>query len=190
LDGSDNSLYVSSTVPGQGGLFFGDGGTDDAEDPDIVLHEYTHAMQDWIAPGAFYGTSASEARALAEGIADYWSFSQNYVLTVASGRDPYCIGDWDARCGGDDPSQAWGYPPGADCLRRVDSTKTMADFRAIDRSGQEHDNSAIWSSALREIMESLLRRHPDDGRQRADRIVIESMFGIPNNPTFALLAHN
>src|ERR1051325_426055 len=66
----------------------------------------------------------------------------------------------------------------------------MADFKAINRSGQEHENSAIWSSALREIMEALLRRHPADGRQTADRIVIESMFGIPNGPNYALMARN
>ena len=188
--GQDNSVYESSTVPGQGVLFFGDGGTDDVEDPDIVLHEYTHAIQDWIAPGAFFGSSASEARALAEGIADYWGFSQNYVQTVASGRDPYCLGDWDARCDGDDPSEQCSYPPGADCLRRVDGTKTFADFRAIERAGQEHENGAIWSSALREIFEALLRRHPESGRQLSDRIVIESMFGVPSSPTYALLARN
>jgi hypothetical protein len=188
--GQDNSVYETSTVPGQGVLFFGDGGTDDAEDPDIVLHEYTHAIQDWIAPGAFFGSSASEARALAEGIADYWGFSQNYVQTVASGRDPYCLGDWDARCDGDDPSQQCGYPPGADCLRRLDSTKTFADFRAVEHPGQEHENGAIWSSALREIFDALLRRHPEDGRRLSDRIVIESMFGIPSSPTYAILAAN
>ncbi|MEK6374629.1 MAG: M36 family metallopeptidase [Acidobacteriota bacterium] len=188
LGGSDNSVYESSSVVGQGVLFFGDGGVDDAEDSDIVLHEYTHAIQDWIAPGAFFGSSASESRALAEGIADYWAFSQTYVQTLASGRDPYCIGDWDARCEGDDPTQECGYPPGADCLRRVDSAKTMADFRAVERPGQEHDNGAIWSSALREIFEGLIARHPATGRQLSDQIVIESMFGIPSNPTFALLA--
>lgn len=188
LGGSDNSVYESSSAVGQGVLFFGDGGVDDAEDSDIVLHEYTHAIQDWIAPGAFFGSSASESRALAEGIADYWAFSQTYAQTLASGRDPYCIGDWDARCEGDDVTQECGYPPGADCLRRVDSTKTMADFRAVERPGQEHENGAIWSSALRDIFEGLITRHPESGRQLSDRIVIESMFGIPNNPTFALLA--
>jgi hypothetical protein len=188
LGGADNSVYESSSAVGQGVLFFGDGGVDDAEDSDIVLHEYTHAIQDWIAPGAFFGSSASESRALAEGIADYWAFSQTYVQTVASGRDPYCLGDWDARCEGDDPAQECGYTPGSDCLRRVDSPKTMADFRAIERAGQEHENSAIWSSALREIFEALVARHPANGRQLSDQIVIESMFGVPSNPTFAILA--
>jgi hypothetical protein len=189
LGGADNSVYEGSSVVGQGVLFFGDGGVDDAEDSDIVLHEYTHAIQDWIAPLAFFGSSASESRALAEGIADYWAFSQTYEQTIASGRDPYCIGDWDARCEGDDPTHLCGYPPGADCLRRVDSTKTMADFRAVESPGQEHENGAIWSSALREIFEGLVARHPN-GRQLSDQLVIESMFGIPNNPSFALLARN
>lgn len=187
LNGSDNSVYETSSVSGQGVLFFGDGGTDDAEDSDIVIHEYTHAIQDWIAPGAFFGTSASESRALAEGIADYWAFSQTYAPSVASGRDPYCLGEWDARCDGDDPSQLCGYPPSADCLRRVDSTKTFADFKALERAGQEHENGAIWSSALREMFESLVARHPSTGAQTSDKIVIESLFGTPTSPTFAVM---
>jgi hypothetical protein len=188
LGGADNSVYESSSTVGQGVLFFGDGGVDDAEDSDIVLHEYTHAIQDWIAPGAFFGSSASESRALAEGIADYWALSQTYVRTVSSGRDPYCIGDWDARCAGDEATQECGYPPGSNCLRRVDSNKTMADFLAVELPGQEHENGAIWSSALREIFEGLVARHPVTGRQLSDQIVIESMFGIPSNPTFTVLA--
>jgi len=190
VGGTDNSIYESSSTAGQGVLFFGDGGVDDAEDSDIVLHEYTHAIQDWIAPGAFFGSSGSESRALAEGIADYWAFSQTYEQTIASGRDPYCLGDWDARCEGDEPQQLCGYPAGSNCLRRVDGTKTMADFRANEQPGQEHENGAIWSSALREIFEGLIARHPATGRQLSDQIVIESMFGIPNSPTFALLARN
>ncbi len=188
LNGADNSFYETSSVAGQGVLFFGDGGTDDAEDSDIVLHEYTHAVQDWVAPGAFFGSSASEARALAEGYADYWAFSQAYAQSRASGADPYCIAEWDARCEGDDPSQLCGYPPGSTCLRRVDSAKTMADFRAIERAGQEHENGAIWSSALREMFEGFVARRPAGGAQTSDKIAIESMFGTPTNPTFAGMA--
>ena len=65
VGGSDNSFYVSST-PGQGTLYFGDGGVDDAEDSDIVLHEFFHSVQDWIAPGAFFGPSSSQSRAMGE----------------------------------------------------------------------------------------------------------------------------
>ena len=179
-NGTDNSFYVVDS-PGHGSLFFGDGGTDDAEDSDIMLHEYGHAIQESIAPGAFGGSSSSQSRALGEGFGDYWSFSSTYEGTVVSGRDPFCIGDWDARCWLDDASQFCGYPVGADCLRRVDSTKTMADFVVSDAPGTEHKNGEIWSSALREIFMKL-------GKRTTDTVVLEGTFGVPTGPSYALMA--
>ncbi|HEX3582479.1 MAG TPA: proprotein convertase P-domain-containing protein, partial [Thermoanaerobaculia bacterium] len=160
-----------------GTLYFGDGGTDDAEDSDIMLHEFMHAIHNWIAPGALAGGSSSQAAAVAEGLGDYWSFSSTYDATRASGRDPACIADWDARCAGDADSENCGYPEGADCLRRVDSTKTISDFKNASDPGTEHLNGEIWSSALRDIFLSI-------GKQNTDRIVIESLFGIPPSPSF------
>jgi subtilisin-like proprotein convertase family protein len=180
-NGTDNSYYLPGAVAGRGALYFGDGGTDDAEDSDIMLHEYGHAIQDWIAPGTFGGTNYSQSRALGEGFGDYWSFSSNYQQTVVSGRDPACIADWDARCWNDDPSQNCGYAPGSDCLRRVDGRKTMADFIISTASGTEHKNGEIWSSALRDIFLAV-------GRRATDTIVIESTFGVPPDPTYATMA--
>ncbi|HEX9502657.1 MAG TPA: M36 family metallopeptidase, partial [Thermoanaerobaculia bacterium] len=179
-NGSDNSFFVNET-PGRGSLYFGDGGTDDAEDSDIMLHEYGHAIQESIAPGAFGGSSSSQSRALGEGFGDYWSFSSTYEGTVVSGRDPFCIGDWDARCWLDDASQFCGYPPGSDCLRRVDSTKTMANFIVSESAGTEHKNGEIWSSALREIFMKL-------GKRTTDTLVLEGTFGVPIGPAYALMA--
>ena len=180
-NGTDNSYYLPGALAGRGALYFGDGGTDDAEDSDIMLHEYGHAIEDWIAPLTFAGTISSESRALGEGFGDYWSFSSNYEATVASGRDPYCIGDWDARCANDDSSERCGYPAGANCLRRTDSTKTMRDYSASDTPGTEHRNGEIWSSALREIFVAI-------GKRTTDTLVLEAHFGVPPNPTFAVMA--
>ncbi|HEY0143068.1 MAG TPA: proprotein convertase P-domain-containing protein [Thermoanaerobaculia bacterium] len=181
-NGQDNSLFLPSfTTPGLGALYFGEGGTDDAEDADLLIHEYAHAIHEWIAPGTFGGTFSSESRALAEGFADYWAFSAHNEKRRASGRDPYCLADWDARCEGDDPSQLCAYPPGSDCLRRVDSSRTMASYERSDAAGVDYRNSAIWSSALREIHEAI-------GKRPADTIVIESLFGAPPRPTFAAIA--
>jgi subtilisin-like proprotein convertase family protein len=180
--GEDNSFFVpSGTQAGRGTLFFGDGGTDDAEDADILVHEYAHALMEWIAPGTFGGGFGSEARALSEGTADYWAFSAHVDARRASGRDPYCIADWDARCWEDASSERCGYPANSDCLRRVDSTRTMAGFEASDQSGAEHRNGAIWSSALRELRDQI-------GRDVMDTIVLESIFGLPPRPTFAVMA--
>ena len=180
--GEDNSFFVpSGTQAGRGTLFFGDGGTDDAEDADILVHEYAHALMEWIAPGTFGGGFGSEARALSEGTADYWTFSAHVDARRASGRDPYCIADWDARCWLDASSERCGYPANSDCLRRVDSTRTMADFEPNDQSGAEHRNGAIWSSALRELRDQI-------PREVMDTIVLESIFGLPPRPTFAVMA--
>jgi subtilisin-like proprotein convertase family protein len=180
-NGTDNSYYIPSATPGRGALYLGDGGTDDAEDSDIMLHEFMHVVQDWIAPGAFGGESREQSRALGEGYADYWSFSSTYDETVKSGRDPSCIGDWDARCWLDDSSQGCGYHAGSDCLRRADSTKTMADYIDGNQSGTEHSNGEIWSSALREIFLKA-------GKRITDTMVIESYFDTPPSPTFRVMA--
>lgn len=186
-DGADNSYYLPTGF-GVGRLSFGDGGVDDAEDPDILAHEYGHAIQDSIAPSTFTGSYASQGRALGEGFGDYWAFSSSYLADTASGRDPFCIGDWDARCG-DGPSTRCGYSPGADCLRRVDGTKTMDDYITENRSGIEHSNGEIWSSALREFFLSMVTRYGAvEGKKVADRIVLESHFGAPATPLFRTIA--
>ncbi|HEX9163943.1 MAG TPA: proprotein convertase P-domain-containing protein [Thermoanaerobaculia bacterium] len=190
LDGADNSLFIPSQLqPGRGTLLFGDGGTDDAEDANLLVHEYAHALHEWISPGTFLGQFNSEGRAMSEGFADYWSFSASYAPSVASGRDPFCLADWDARCWLDAASERCGYPVGADCLRRLDSPKTVADFVPSNSPGTEHLNGEIWSSALREIFVAMTQRYgADAGRRTADTIVIESLFGAPPNPGFAGIA--
>jgi subtilisin-like proprotein convertase family protein len=182
-NGADNSFFLpSATRAAEGTLHFGDGGTDDAEDADLIVHEYGHAILEWIAPGTFGGAFTSESRALSEGFGDYWAYSAHVAQRLASGRDPFCFADWDARCWEDDASQQCSYGAGSDCLRRLDGMRTMADYeRSGGGGGVEHRNGSIWSSALREIHQQL-------GRTITDTIVIESLFDVPPHPTFALLA--
>ncbi|HSP15714.1 MAG TPA: proprotein convertase P-domain-containing protein [Thermoanaerobaculia bacterium] len=189
LNGEDNSLFIPAPETGHAALVFGDGGTDDAEDPDLVVHEYAHVVHEWIAPGTFLGPFGSEARAISEGFADYWGFSASYEQSIRSGRDPFCFADWDARCWQDATSEHCGYPTGADCLRRLDSPKTIADFNSSDSPGTEYLNAPIWSSALREVFVALTQRYGiEAGRRISDTIVVESLFGAPPNPGFAAIA--
>ena len=44
---TDNSYYNSAT----GGLYFGDGNVDDAEDSSVIIHELGHGIHDWITDG-------------------------------------------------------------------------------------------------------------------------------------------
>jgi subtilisin-like proprotein convertase family protein len=188
--GADNSFFIpSSTVPGRGTLFFGEGGTDDAEDADLLIHEYGHAILEWISPGTFGGPFASQSRALGEGFSDYWAYSAHLEMRLASGRDPFCFADWDARCWENDPPDGCAYPPGSDCLRRLDSSRTMADYQGGDVSGVEYRNGSIWASALREIHQDMVATYGLPlGRRIADTTILESAFGAPSQPTFAVMA--
>ncbi|MBZ0111324.1 MAG: peptidase [Thermoanaerobaculia bacterium] len=67
LNGSDNSHYTS----GNGVVAFGEGGVDDSEDADVVIHELGHAIHDWVTGG-----SLSQVNGLSEGTGDY--FAQSY----------------------------------------------------------------------------------------------------------------
>jgi hypothetical protein len=112
---ADNSWYSRPTRE----VVLGDGGVDDAEDADIILHETAHALHDALVPGFGNG----DTRAIGEGFADFWAAS----LT----GEP-CIGDWDATS----------YSP--PCLRRADEPATWP----ATLNGQPHHDGAIWSGLL------------------------------------------
>ena len=51
-------------------LHMGDGGVDDAEDADVIVHELGHAIQDAQVPGFGPGTKTEQA-AIGEGFGDF-----------------------------------------------------------------------------------------------------------------------
>ena len=152
----------SSYSPGERVLMFGTGGVDDAEDGEVVLHEFGHALQDAICPD--FGQSA-EAAAMGEGFGDYFAAS----FFARWKRDPYrdVVMAWDGADGD-------GTPP---AVRRLDSKLTFESFDHGARA-DEHDNGQIWSATLWEIWRAL-------GRRVADRIVVESHFQLDGFTTFA-----
>ncbi|MGA9117428.1 MAG: FlgD immunoglobulin-like domain containing protein [Bacteroidota bacterium] len=65
--GEDNSHYS----PSGNWIGFGEGGVDDAEDADVILHEFAHAVHFGILPD----WGGGECGAIGEGFADYWAAS-------------------------------------------------------------------------------------------------------------------
>lgn len=126
----DNSSYSPSTLR----VRFGDGGVDDSEDGEVVLHEYGHAIHDDIS-----GIGGGEAGAISEGFGDYVaaSFSQNPI-----------VAEWDAT------SYNPGPPPN---LRRTDGTKHYPE----DLVGQVHADGEIISAAWWELNTLLGREIAD-----------------------------
>jgi len=136
-------------------LRFGKGGVDDAEDAEVILHEYGHAMMDsQMTPFGFGGSV--EAGSIGEGFGDYWAVTVSNV--IAPTPDAPCVADWDS------VSYTVTVPH---CLRRVDSDLHYP----ADLNNLVHHDGQIWSRALWDI------RH-DLGHVRADTIILEGIFGF------------
>src|SRR6185436_7290649 len=100
--GQDNSFATDTHME----LRFGKGGVDDAEDAEVILHEYGHAIHFSQSP-TFY--SSTEAGSIGEGFADYWAVTVSNI--IAPTPDAPCVADWDS------VSYTASLPH---CLRRVD----------------------------------------------------------------------
>jgi hypothetical protein len=159
----DNSFYDPSTDR----ITFGTGGVDDAEDAEVIWHEYGHAIQDDQVPG--FGSTA-QSGAIGEGFGDYWAFTMSISVSSATTTTPLaCIADWDST------SYTSGTPH---CLRRVDGTKVYPG----DADGEVHDDGEIWSRALFDIHGAL-------GRTNANTVILEAQFNFAPNTTFAAAAN-
>ncbi len=163
LSGADNAHYLGFPI-GAGWIAMGDGGVDDGEDADVILHEYGHAIQDNQTVGKYFGL-AIETGAQGEGFSDYWAASNTHATSVANGFDPACIAEWDST------SYSNTTPP---CLRRVDGTKHYPE----DLVGQVHSDGEIWSAALWDLFNTL-------GKATADTLVLQSHFLVPFGPSFS-----
>jgi|KBSMisStandDraft_5_1062788.scaffolds.fasta_scaffold02112_10 hypothetical protein len=151
----DNSFYS----PGTSTLSFGTGGVDDAEDAEIILHEYGHAIQDAQVPG--WG-EVEEAMAMGEGFGDY--FAASFFAEVKPAAMRPTVGNWDATF------YSAENPP---ALRRLDSNKKYPK----DLTSDEHDNGELWSASLWQLRAAV-------GRNVADRLVIAHHFLLNRRARF------
>ncbi|MEO8348529.1 MAG: bacillolysin [Acidobacteriota bacterium] len=140
-------------------LRFGKGGVDDAEDAEVILHEYGHAIH--FAQNFSFATS--QAGAISEGFGDYWAVTVANVVATRLGVPQLaplpCVADWDA------VSYTSTVPH---CLRRTDTNLMYP----ADLNGAVHHDGMIWSRALWEIRKSL-------GHVRADTVILEGQFDFP-----------
>jgi hypothetical protein len=92
-----NSIYLPDGN-GTGDLVFGDGGVDDAEDGDVIIHEYAHACFDNRQPGWSTGSrenppfTVNETRAVDEACADF--FAVNYFNAGSGNISTAAFAEW------------------------------------------------------------------------------------------------
>jgi Zn-dependent metalloprotease len=147
-NGQDNSSFS----PSEDLLSFGEGGVDDGEDLDVILHEYQHAIASYAAPNT---NSGSERRCLDEANGDYFAASYSRLV------EPF---NWDKVFSWDGHNQFWNG-------RNATSTKTYSTSMNFSNI---YTHTDLWSSTLMEIWEDL-------GRDTTDQLLLESLHSYAAN---------
>jgi len=120
----DNSWFSPMT----GIITYGSGGVDDAEDADVIIHEYGHAMQYAILPG----WSGGHTGAMGEGFGDY--IAGSYSLVLNSEFHPEWVFTWDGH------NEFW-----------AGRMLNMPYHYPENAGGEIHDSGQLWSAGLIDV---------------------------------------
>lgn len=156
VNGADNSNFNGGFNPPR--LQFGEGGVDDAEDADVIIHEYGHAIMHSAAPGTNSGT---QRRALDEAVGDYFASSYSRFLNSYRWEDVFT---WDGH------NEYWNG-----------RSTVSSDHYPDDLNNNLYTDADIWSATLMQIW-------GDIGREATDAIMIEAGYSFASNMTMAQAA--
>lgn len=145
LFGQDLSFF--DVVNGTLRLTFGTGGVDDAEDADVIIHEYGHAVSYSLAPGSNQGV---ERQAIDEGFCDYLAASYSRNINPHDYRKVF---NWDGHNEFWEGRVAW-------------SNRFYPDQLEMRIYG----DAPLWSGALVHVENNV-------GRDLTHQLVLESMYG-------------
>lgn len=132
-------------------ILFGIGGVDDAEDADVLIHEYCHAISKSASNSAF----GFERLILEEGLCDYLACSYSKSLVIKNwerlfnwdGHNPFYEGRW--------------------CVTNKVYPKSVT-------SGSPHKFADLWAGAMMDIHDAI-------GRAKTDRLMLLSLFSMSSN---------
>jgi Zn-dependent metalloprotease len=146
---ADNSYFSSSANPPR--ILYGVGGVDDAEDADVIIHEYGHFLSFRASPNSNFGP---QRQSIDEGSCDY--FAGGYSQAISNFNSNWVF-NWDGH------NEYW---PG----RVLNTTRVYPQ----DLSSGIYRNGEIWSAALTDIKS-------DIGRVAMDSILLQAMYGFAQN---------
>ncbi|PWB52735.1 MAG: hypothetical protein C3F06_07435 [Candidatus Methanoperedenaceae archaeon] len=166
----NKQIKVNAYAEGTGSYFdfdtkeiaYAAGELPDAEDADIIIHEYAHAVLDDQVP---YLNLTDEGCAIEQGFADF--LAACFFSEENEGFNREAVGDWN------------GIGSVLHCIRRVDNLKYYPEnFLGVSRCDADGE---IWSAALWDIYLVLGGKSEDKdkrlkARDRSITLVIESHF--------------
>ena len=153
LSGQDNSKFSGKPGTNKGRLYFGEGGVDDGEDAEIIVHEYGHAISAYVSPDSYIGDAETEG--LEEGLCDYLACS--YARHLSSYKWERLF-SWDAGVRKTRKNKFWS---GRWCT-------TDKQYPADIRQEDPYSNGELWAGTFMEIWEEL-------GRNTTDRLVLSAL---------------
>ncbi len=153
LNGNDQSEFINSTSPPR--LNFGQGGVDDAEDADVLIHEYAHAVSHYAAPGSLQGY---ERLAMDEGFGDYWAAVYSKMLNEFNYKE---IFNWDGH------NEFWEG-------RSLDHERTYEE----GLEGNKYVDGELFAAMLMDIRDNMQDT-------TADKIILQSIYSWYPNMTFS-----
>jgi len=146
--GQDQSRFSYSMV--DPALYFGTGGVPDAEDADVIVHEYSHGINYFLAPNTVDG---GERLAIEEANCDFMACQYSKSISDFNWK---WVFNWDGH------NDFWAG-------RDANSPNTYPK----DLSSDFYTSSLIWSSMLNDLSEDL-------GRDIITRILINSISSYAN----------
>ncbi|WP_028111903.1 proprotein convertase P-domain-containing protein [Ferrimonas kyonanensis] len=171
----DNSTYLIDVDT----LVFGIGGSPDAFDADIVLHELGHAINYHIVADWAYGHS----EALGEGFGDYWagahSYRQQHSQDTAFELDT--VFNWD------------GWFGFKQHTRSLNNTRARyiptAEYRAHESVAGELSDE-LWSTPLFQTLKAAVAAEGSDAFDDIDSIILQAFYGVGRGVKMADMAAN
>lgn len=153
LSGADNSHFLPSTDQ----IAFGEGCVDDAEDADVIWHEFGHGVHKWM-------TNGNVSQYLGEGNSDYWaqSYSRSLNQWTAADAASQFMFSWDGHntCWAGRSTDYFGVYP--------------TDLVGL-QGGAAHTDGQIWVTALMQIWDVI-------GRTKTDKAFLQGL-ALTNSST-------
>lgn len=151
LSNSDQSYYSPSSFR----IFMGEGGVDDAEDVDVIIHEYVHAL---ISGASVINSRINERAGMDEAICDYFALSYSSKFT---NNQSDRIFNWDGH------NEFW---PGR-------SAVSSKNYQFVSFTNSIYTNTDLLVSCLREIL-------INTSRSVSDEIILEALFTLQASSTY------
>ncbi len=142
--GQDQSRFSYSNA--NPALYFGTGGVPDAEDADVVIHEYSHGIFYFIAPNSL---GSLQRLAMEEANCDFMACQYSRAISNYNWR---WVFNWDGH------NEFW---PGRDANK--------PNVYPKDLSTDAYESSSIWSSMLNDIGQDL-------GREVSTKLLLNSIY--------------